>query len=69
MAKIVSVTRAGGTLFDDGDVSVSINADNINICEPVREGEEVGATKITFNDGTTIHVTETMEELKRIINA
>ncbi|CAH1201355.1 conserved hypothetical protein [Candidatus Nitrotoga sp. BS] len=59
MVKLVSVTKAGGEMLDDeNDVRVSVNADNINICKPVHE-DQVGKTKIVFNDGTTINVVET----------
>jgi len=69
MAKMVEVTKAGGALLDDEkDVKVSVNADNINICKPVPE-DEVGKTRIVFNDGTKINVTETQEQLRKLINS
>ncbi|WP_206192084.1 hypothetical protein, partial [Vibrio diabolicus] len=67
MAKMVNVTKAGGTMFDDGDKEVLINADNINQIVPAGE-DEVGASKIKFNDNTHINVTESYDELKSIIN-
>lgn len=68
MVKLVVVTKAGGAMLDDeNDVGVSVNADNINICKPVSE-DEVGKTKIVFNDGTTINVVETQEQLQKLIN-
>lgn len=68
MVKLVEVTKAGGAMFDDeNDVKVSVNADNINVCKPVSE-DEVGKTKIVFNDGTAIIVVETQEQLRQLIN-
>lgn len=69
MAKMISVTRAGGEyLGNDQDEAISVNADNINVLEPVEEGF-VGTTKIKFNDGTSETVVESQEELRRRINA
>ena len=69
MVKMVEVTKAGGGYLGcEEDIKVSVNACNINICEPVPEGE-VGKTRIVFKDGTKIHVTETQEQLRRLINA
>jgi hypothetical protein len=69
MAKMVEVTKAGGACLDDeNDIKVSINADNINVCEPVPE-DEVGTTVVVFNDGTRLHVTETQEELRKLVNS
>lgn len=68
MVKLVEVTKAGGAMFDDeNDVKVSVNADNINVCKPVSE-DEVGKTKIVFNDSTAIIVVETQEQLRQLIN-
>jgi hypothetical protein len=68
MVKMVEVTKAGGAYLDDEiDVKISINADNINICQPVPE-EDVGITRIIFNDGTNLHVIETQEQLRGICN-
>lgn len=67
MVKMVEVTKAGGTMFDNGnDVKVTINADDINVYQPVSE-DEVGKTKIVFNNGTTIVVVETQEQLRQLI--
>jgi hypothetical protein len=68
MAKIIQVTRAGGAyLGNDEDESISVNADNINVLEQVLD-ESVGNTKIIFNDGTSENVTESQEELRKLIN-
>ncbi|MFM5520420.1 hypothetical protein [Aeromonas jandaei] len=68
MARMVNVTKAGGTFFDDGNHKVIlINADNINQIEPAGE-DSVGSSKIKFNDNTHVNVTENLEELKKIIN-
>ena len=67
--KMVEVTKAGGGHFDDDtNVVVLINACNINICKPAFE-DEVGKTKVVFNDGTTLNVIETPEELRILINS
>lgn len=68
MVKMVEVTKAGGALCDDeNDIKVYVNADNINVCKPVSE-DELGNTKMVFNDGTTINVVETQEQLRQLIN-
>lgn len=68
MVKFVTVTKAGGAMFDDeNDVKVAVNADNINLCQPASE-DEVGNTKIIFNDSTTMNVIETLEKLEELIN-
>ncbi|EGR1463627.1 hypothetical protein D7151_06375 [Vibrio cholerae] len=67
MAKMVYVTKAGGMMFDEGDQKILINADNINQIVPAGE-DEVGSSKIKFNNNTYINVTERYDELKDIIN-
>lgn len=66
---MIEVTEAGGALLGkDQDEKVSVNADNINVLKSVSE-DDVGTTRIVFNDGTSISVVETREQLRRIINA
>jgi len=68
MVKMVEVTEAGGALFGkETDEKISINADNINIIEDTN-AEDVGISTIKFNSGKTINVTESKEELEKIIN-
>ena len=68
MVKMIEVTKAGGAYLDENqDVKVTVNADNINVCKPVPE-DEVGKSRIVFNDGTSINVTETQEQLRKLIN-
>lgn len=69
MTKLVNVTKAGGAYLEaEKDVTISINPDNITRCEPILNGE-VGTTKIYFKDGATISVTESLEELEKIVNS
>ena len=55
-------------LGKDNDEKIQINADNVNRIEDVNE-DDVGTSRIIFNDGTSIHVTESKKELADIINA
>ncbi len=69
MAKMVEVTEAGGAMLGkDDDEKIQINADNVNKIEDVNE-DEVGTSKIIFNDGTSVNVTESQKELAGIINS
>lgn len=68
MAKSIYVTKASGDLYNETDQKMLINADNIKTCRPVGE-ESIGNSKITFNDGTSVLVNESLDELHKIINS
>lgn len=67
MPKMIEVTKAGGAYHEDeGDVKISVNAENINIYQPAIK-DEVGRSTIIFNNGMKINVVETFDQLKRLI--
>ncbi len=68
MVKMIEATRAGGLYDNDDDEKISINADNVNIYANPLE-DEVGNTKIIFNDGTQINIIETQEQLRILANS
>jgi hypothetical protein len=69
MVKMVEVTEAGGAMLGkDQNEKILINADEINVIESTNE-DEVGKSKIIFNNGKSKNVTESKIELKNIINA
>jgi len=70
MAHIITVTIAGGAYNGpEKDTKISINADKISsIKETDKEDSEVGNSIITLTDKTRHNVTETREELERLIN-
>lgn len=69
MVKMVEVTEAGGEMLGkDEDEKIQVNADNINVIENANE-DDVGVSRIIFNDGTSVNVTESKQELNSIINA
>jgi len=68
MAKIIKVTITGGAaLGPQRDNEISIDADNIISLEDVIK-PEIGTSKITMIDKTEYYVSETREELSKIIN-
>ena len=68
MAHIVTVTITGGAyLGPSEDKPISINADNIVKIEDVGE-DEIGNSVITMIDKTKHYVSETREQLEKIIN-
>jgi hypothetical protein len=69
MVKMVEVTEAGGAMLGkENDEKIQVNADNINKIEDTCQ-DDVGTSKIVFNNGTTVFVTESKQELNTIINA
>lgn len=69
MVKMIQVTKAGAEFLpDEEDLLVSVNADNINVCRSALE-DEIGNTKIVFNDGTGVFVQETQDQLIHLINS
>lgn len=68
MAKIITVTKPGGTYNGPtDDTLVHINADNVIqiIEDPV---EENLSNSIIMSDNSKIYVKETAEEVKNLIN-
>lgn len=69
MAKMIQVTRAGDLDYEgQPDEVISINADNINICEAVQE-DEVGVTRVIFNNKESVCVAETQEQIRKLVNS
>lgn len=70
MAYIVTVTIAGGSYAGaKDDKKISINADNISTIEDADKGNDlVGNSVIVMNNKNRHRVTETREELEKLIN-
>ncbi len=70
MAKMITVTEAGGTYFKLGkSTPKTINADNIkSIRKPFSTDAKTIQSVIEFSDGDELYVTETELQLKDLIN-
>jgi len=66
MVKMVTVTRVGQNMIDNGNTEILINADNVNQIRSV-EGS-VEKSKIIFNDDSVVNVVESQHELESILN-
>ncbi len=69
MIKMVTVTRAGGSMLDiDENEEILINSGKI--LEIITSSvEDVGNSKIIFDNDKIVHVVESQKELKKIINS
>jgi len=63
---MVTVTRVGQNMIDNGNTEILINADNVNQIRSV-EGS-VEKSKIIFNDDSVVNVVESQHELESILN-
>lgn len=68
MPKLIQVTRAGGAMLGpEVDTTIIVDAENIQSCGPAGE-EDCGNTVIRFRDGSTEFVTESLNEIKTLVN-
>jgi uncharacterized protein YlzI (FlbEa/FlbD family) len=65
---MIIVTRPGGSVDRDDDEQITVNEKNINTVNSIPEDSDLeGNSKITMDNGDTIIVKETMEEVNRKI--
>ncbi len=64
MAHIIELTKSEGqTASTDDDIKILVNADVILKIEDTKD-DYAGDTRITFVDGSTLYVCESLHELK-----
>jgi hypothetical protein len=69
MTKPIRVTRAGGAMLGlEVDTPIMVDAEDIQSCAPAGE-EDCGNTVIRFRNAPTEFVTESVDEIKRLVNS
>jgi len=67
MAHIIELTKStGATSSEADDIKILINADVILKIEDTLD-DYAGDTRITFVDGSTLYIVESLQDLKKLL--
>jgi hypothetical protein len=68
MPKLIKVTRAGGAMLGpEVDTPIMVDAEDIQSCAPAGE-DDCGNTVIHFGNRSAEFVTESVNEINRLVN-
>ena len=67
MSRLIQVTRAGGVILElEVDTPIIVDAEDIQSCAPAGE-EDCGNTVICFRNGSMEFITESVNEINRLV--